>query len=130
MSRSLTVAADLVPEITSELELSDEVEDRALEFAERYDSTDPDGVSLNAAPSTIASGAVYAAGLLHNEKRTQPAIAEVSGVSEPAIREAYLEILDREGIETHRTRRSSQNGESASVFSKVKISLGLGDRDE
>lgn len=90
----LTMAADRVDGVVDQLDVSDEVRGLATEFADRADWDHP----INRSPAAVAAGAIYLAGLLANEKRTQAAIAEAGDVSEVAIRQTYVEIAEHEDI--------------------------------
>ena len=50
-------------------------------------------------PIGIAAAALYIAGLLEGERRTQRDISEVSGVTEVTIRNRYKEIISRLNLE-------------------------------
>lgn len=92
----LTLASEQVDPLIDALDLSDEVRAKATELAEQADYEWP----VNRAPSSVAAGAVYAAALLCNEKRTQRVVSEVADVSETSIRESYQELLECDGY-TH-----------------------------
>jgi len=101
---------------------SDEYEAEAVRLARTAELDAP----INRAPSSIAAGAVYAAGLLVNEKRTQAEVLAVCDVSEPTLRAAYTEIVEYEGyrVEPNRGGRESSpgrlsllRGRAASLFS-------------
>jgi transcription initiation factor TFIIB len=80
-----------VGRFVSELELSDEVEFRARELL-----TTAKNRALHSGknPVGLAAAAVYAAGLLTNEKVTQEQVGEVADVSEVTIRNRYQELLE------------------------------------
>lgn len=50
-----------------------------------------DGITTGRSPTSLAAGALYAAGLLCNEKHTQQAVADVAQVSVVTIRDRYQE---------------------------------------
>jgi transcription initiation factor TFIIB len=83
--------ASYVPRFVSELELSDEVERRAREL---LDSGRETGVHSGKSPVGLAAAAVYAAGLLTNEKVTQNQVSDVANISEVTIRNRYKELLE------------------------------------
>jgi|GEM_PF-2947862 len=95
MSDSLTLASDLIEDVVDGLELSQQCVDRTMKFAERADFEHP----INRSPSATAAGAVYLAALLVNEKETQARVADSAGVSRVAVRNAYQEIAEHEGID-------------------------------
>lgn len=107
--QGLTLAHTLVPDILDELGIDPDgaVGEHATELARRAALEHP----VNRAPSVVAAGAVYLAGLLKNRERSQPAVAEASGVSEVAVRDAYFEIAEHEGISTKRTRRQERQSQ-------------------
>lgn len=72
---------------------------RAIELARRHG---PDSATQGT-PRAIAAAAVYIAGLLGSEPRTQEEVADTMGIGTVAIRENYHRIVDAEGIdgETH-----------------------------
>ena len=83
---------------------SDEYEARAREMARNAELNEP----INRAPSSIAAGAIYACGLLVNEKRTQDQVSAACGVSKPTISDVYAEILAAEGFDVKRADRGQQ----------------------
>jgi len=92
----LSLATDEVDPIVDALDLSNEVREKAHDLADQADYEWP----VNRAPSVVAAGAVYAAALLCNEKRTQETVADAADVSTVAIRDAYQELLHHDGY-TH-----------------------------
>jgi len=95
MSAAESRAATLVSEYVDNFEpsVSDEHETKAQQFARDAELNEP----INRAPSSIAAGAIYAAGVVVNEKRTQGEVAAACEVSQQTIRSAYTEILEAEG---------------------------------
>lgn len=91
---------ELVPNICSDLGLSQEATAKASKIAERVDYEYP----INRSPSVVAASSVYLAGLLVNEKRPQHEVASAAGVTEVSIRAAYPEICDHEGIPIDRNK--------------------------
>lgn len=86
--------ADLrVAPICTTLDLSADTRDTAVDLAARAEQEHP----INRTPAVVAAAAVYAAGLLCNEKRTQQHVADAADVSTVAIRDAYRELLEHEG---------------------------------
>jgi len=79
-----------VPRFCSDLEVSDEVEAKAKEIV---DTAAEQGRLSGKSPTGFAGAAIYAAGILCEEKRTQRAVGEVAGVTEVTIRNRYQEQL-------------------------------------
>ncbi len=82
-----------VPRFASDLQLSDEAENRARTLLR---SAKDQGVHSGKSPVGLAAAAVYAASLLTNEKTTQAAVSEVADISEVTIRNRYHELLEAE----------------------------------
>ena len=82
-----------VPRFASDLELSDEAENRARKLLR---NAKEQGVHSGKSPVGLAAAAVYAASLLTNEKTTQAAVSEVADISEVTIRNRYHELLEAE----------------------------------
>ncbi|MCY4731736.1 transcription initiation factor IIB [Natronomonas gomsonensis] len=82
-----------VPRFASDLDLSDEAENRARELLR---NAKEQGVHSGKSPVGLAAAAVYAASLLTNEKTTQAAVSEVADISEVTIRNRYHELLEAE----------------------------------
>ncbi|QGX95915.1 hypothetical protein EI982_14535 [Haloplanus rallus] len=113
MSSGLSLASDQIDDVVDGLGLSEECIAKATGYAERADFEHP----INRSPSAVAAGAVYLASRMVNEKRTQAVLSDSAGVSRVAIRNAYQEIAEHEGIpsrtrpgrETTRSRRGSRS---------------------
>jgi transcription initiation factor TFIIB len=82
-----------VPRFASELDLSEESENRARQLLQNAKEK---GVHSGKSPVGLAAAAVYAASLLTNEKTTQAAVSEVADISEVTIRNRYHELLEAE----------------------------------
>jgi len=82
-----------VPRFASDLELSEEAENRARKLLR---NAKEQGVHSGKSPVGLAAAAVYAASLLTNEKTTQAAVSEVADISEVTIRNRYHELLEAE----------------------------------
>lgn len=82
-----------VPRFASELNLSDEAENRARELLRNGKQV---GIHSGKSPVGLAAAAVYAAALLTNEKVTQADVSEVANISEVTIRNRYKELLQAE----------------------------------
>jgi len=83
-----------VGRFASDLGLSEEAEHRARELLRTAKST---ALHSGKNPVGLAAAAVYAAGLLTNEKVTQAEVGEVADVSEVTIRNRYQELLEADG---------------------------------
>jgi transcription initiation factor TFIIIB Brf1 subunit/transcription initiation factor TFIIB len=115
MSERESRAADLVSEYLDNFDewVSDEYEAKARSFAAKAELDEP----INRAPSSIAAGAIYAAGLLVNEKRTQAEVAAACDVSKPTIRNTYQEVIEAEGYEVE---PRSESGPSHTGLARMK----------
>ena len=86
--------ASYVGRFASELDVNDEVEQRARELLE---TTKREGAHSGKSPVGLAAAAVYAAALLTNQRVTQSEVSAVADVSEVTIRNRYKELLEAEG---------------------------------
>jgi len=86
--------ASYVGRFASDLDVSDEVEQRARELLE---TTKREGAHSGKSPVGLAAAAVYAAALLTNQRVTQSEVSDVADVSEVTIRNRYKELLEVEG---------------------------------
>ncbi|WP_313692753.1 transcription initiation factor IIB [Halorarum halobium] len=84
-----------VPRFSSELELSEEVQNKANDIIE---TTAEQGLLSGKSPTGFAAAAIYAASLLCNEKKTQREVADVAQVTEVTIRNRYQEQIEAMGI--------------------------------
>ena len=84
-----------IPQLASELELSEEVQAKANEI---IDVTAEQGLLSGKSPTGYAAAAIYAASLLCNEKKTQREVADVAQVTEVTIRNRYQEQIEAMGI--------------------------------
>ena len=85
---------DYVPRFASELDVSDETEQKARDLLESaIDAGYPSGKS----PIGLAASALYAAGLITNEKVTQKHISSVADISKVTIRNRYKDLLALNG---------------------------------
>jgi transcription initiation factor TFIIB len=87
--------ARYVPRFASELELTEEVQAKAVEIIQ---TTAEAGLLSGKSPTGYAAAAIYAASLLCNEKKTQREVADVAGVTEVTIRNRYQEQIEAMGI--------------------------------
>ncbi len=91
----LPAAKDLIPRISADLMLEGRTVKKATEIIklarEKY-------VTIGKGPGGIAGAALYIAGILEDDRRTQREIAEVSRVTEVTIRNRYKELVRILGI--------------------------------
>jgi transcription initiation factor TFIIB len=91
----LPSAKDLIPRLSSDLMLEGRTVKKATEIInqakERY-------VTIGKAPGGIAGAALYIAGILEDDRRTQREIAQASRVTEVTIRNRYKELVRVLGI--------------------------------
>jgi len=83
--------ASYLPRFCSELDVDPDVRNRAREL---LSAAERSAILSGKNPVGLAAAAIYAAGLLCEEKLTQNEIAEVADVSTVTIRERYPELLD------------------------------------
>jgi transcription initiation factor TFIIB len=90
VSVPLPSAKDLIPRLSSDLVLEGRTAKKATEIInearERY-------VTMGKDPGGIAGAALYIAGILEDDRRTQREIAQVSRVTEVTIRNRYKELV-------------------------------------
>lgn len=91
----LTNPVHYVPRFASELGLSGEVQERAKEI---LDQAIKKGLISGRGPTGVAAAAVYIAGVIMGERRTQKEVADVAGVTEVTIRNRYRELKRELGI--------------------------------
>ena len=89
---------DHLPRLCSVLDLSTEIEHQSRELLETAIAAD---AISGKNPVGLAAAAVYAGGILCNEKVTQKSISQVASVSKVTIRNRYQELLDLHE-QTHR----------------------------
>ncbi|MFW9925988.1 MAG: transcription initiation factor IIB [Candidatus Thorarchaeota archaeon] len=91
----LASAQDLIPRLSSDLLLEGRTVKRATEIIkeakERY-------ITMGKDPGGIAGAALYIAGILEDDRRTQREIAAISRVTEVTIRNRYKELVRVLGI--------------------------------
>jgi len=80
--------AAFVPQLASTLELSRDVQIRAVEIVE---AAAEEGLHSGKAPAGLAGAALYAASRLCEEERTQREVADAANVTEATIRNRYRE---------------------------------------
>jgi transcription initiation factor TFIIB len=84
---------DYIPRLASDLDLSEEAEQRSRELLETVIETNESYLS-GKNPVGLAASALYAGALLSNKKVTQGAVSEVADISEVTIRNRYKELLE------------------------------------
>jgi transcription initiation factor TFIIB len=84
--------ADYIPRFASALQLSPEIQSKAVEILEQARDIE---LTSGRGPTGIAAAALYVASLIHGEKRTQREVADVAGVTEVTIRNRYKELIKR-----------------------------------
>jgi len=88
---------DFIPRFSSALDLSGETEAKATEIAKKAEKH---GVSCGRQPTGIAAAAIYIAGKLTGDRRTQGEMArKLTGVTEVTIRDRAEELIIGLGIE-------------------------------
>lgn len=85
----LTNPIHYIPRFASELNLSGEVQEKGREIITKAIKQ---GLISGRGPTGVAAAAVYIAGLLKGERRTQKEVANVAGVTEVTIRNRYREL--------------------------------------
>ncbi|WP_226021425.1 transcription initiation factor IIB family protein [Halomicrobium salinisoli] len=86
-----------IPRYCAKLELSETVENKAIEIIDTAEDEREDILS-GKSPSGFAAASIYAASLLCNEKKTQKEVAGATGVSAATIRYRYQEQIQAIGI--------------------------------
>ena len=87
---------DYISRFASVLNYGPETQSRGVEILSKALTLD---LTSGRGPIGIAAAALYIAGLLEGERRTQRDISEVSGVTEVTIRNRYKEIITKLGLE-------------------------------
>lgn len=88
----LTNPVHYIPRFASELGLSGNVQEKAREILE---IAIVKGLISGRGPTGVAAAAVYIAGVLKGERKTQKEVADVAGVTEVTIRNRYRELKER-----------------------------------
>ncbi|MFW9964507.1 MAG: transcription initiation factor IIB [Candidatus Sifarchaeia archaeon] len=91
----LASAKDLIPRLSSDLFLKGRTVKKATEIIKNAEER---FVTIGKDPGGIAGAALYIAGILEEDKRTQREIANVSRVTEVTIRNRYKELVRVLGI--------------------------------
>jgi transcription initiation factor TFIIB len=91
----LACAKDLIPRLSSDLGLEGRTVRKATEIVKRAKEA---RITIGKDPGGIVGAALYIAGILEEDRRTQREIAEVSRVTEVTIRNRYKELVRSLGI--------------------------------
>jgi len=91
----LTNPIHYVPRFATELDLSGGVQEKAKTILE---DAIKKGLISGRGPTGVAAAAVYIAGVIKGERRTQKEVADVAGVTEVTIRNRYRELKRELGI--------------------------------
>ena len=84
-----------IPRFSSRLRLKPETEALALQFVKEAVLRE---VVSGKDPKSVAAAALYIAGILKGEARTQRDVSEATGVTEVTIRNRYKELVESLGI--------------------------------
>jgi len=88
----LTNPVHYIPRFASELGLSGGVQEKAREILE--DAIEK-GLISGRGPTGVAAAALYIAGVMKGERKTQKEVADVAGVTEVTIRNRYRELKEK-----------------------------------
>jgi DNA-directed RNA polymerase subunit RPC12/RpoP len=91
---SHTTAPEWALLIADDLDLNRTATTKARQFARDHGLNG----DTSRRPRSVASGAVYLAAALHNDKRNQAEVAEVADVSTVTVATCYQEIAEAEGL--------------------------------
>jgi len=83
---------DYVNKFADELDLSERTRKRAIEILEKASEL---GLTSGKSPAGLVAAALYIAGLLEGERRTQREVAEVARVTEVTVRNRYKELIEK-----------------------------------
>ena len=84
---------DYIPRLASDLDLSEDAEQRSRDLLTDVIETDESYLS-GKNPVGLAAASLYAGALLANEKVTQQAVGDVADISEVTIRNRYKDLLE------------------------------------
>lgn len=100
---------DYISRFASVLGYGPETQSKAIEILSQALSLE---LTSGRGPIGIAAAALYIAGLLEGERRTQRDISDVSGVTEVTIRNRYKEIISKLNLEDEIKKIKAKNRES------------------
>jgi transcription initiation factor TFIIB len=87
---------DFIPRFSTELKLSGKVAGKAIELLE---DAKAEGITTGKVPTGLAATALYIAGILEDERRTQREISRVGQVTEVTVRNRYKEFVENLAID-------------------------------
>ncbi|BCS90969.1 MAG: transcription initiation factor IIB [Candidatus Micrarchaeota archaeon] len=94
----LTDPMSYVPRYAAALKLSPEAKEKAVEI---LNEAMKKGLVSGRSPTGVSAAAVYIAGALVGERRTQKEVAKVAGVTEVTIRNRYRELKEQLGLDVN-----------------------------
>jgi len=109
---------DYISRFASTLKYSPETESRGIEILSEAMSLE---LTSGRGPIGIAAAALYIAGLLEGERRTQRDISDVSGVTEVTIRNRYKEIINKLNLEDEIKKIKTKNKEETDIKKNEKF---------
>jgi transcription initiation factor TFIIB len=87
-----------VPRYINSLKLSGEAQEKSIELLKHAMRK---GLVSGRSPTGVSAAAVYIAGALCGERRTQKEVADVAGVTEVTIRNRYRELKEQLKIDVN-----------------------------
>ena len=94
----LTDPISYVPRYINALKLSGEAQEKSIELLK---DAMKKGLVSGRSPTGVSAAAVYIAGALAGERRTQKEVADVAGVTEVTIRNRYRELKEQLNIDVN-----------------------------
>ncbi len=94
----LTDPVSYVPRYVNALKLSGEAQEKAIELLKVAMKK---GLLSGRSPTGVSAAAVYIAGALAGERRTQKEVADVAGVTEVTIRNRYRELKEQLNLDVN-----------------------------
>lgn len=91
-----TSPVDYIPRFASDLNLSGEVQAKAVELLKEAMKN---GLTSGRGPTGVAAAAIYIASVLCGERRTQRDVADVARVTEVTVRNRYKELCEKLGLD-------------------------------
>ena len=91
-----TSPIDYVPRFCSSLDLTGEVQSKAIEILTQAGDKELTG---GRGPTGVSAAAIYIASIICGERKTQREVAEVAGVTEVTIRNRYKELAEELNID-------------------------------
>ena len=110
---------EYISRFSSILNYSPKTQSRAIEILSKALTLE---LTSGRGPIGIAAAALYIAGLLQGERKTQRDISEVSGVTEVTIRNRYKEIIEKLGLkdEIKKMKKKEEDLKAEKKSSKKK----------